>query len=148
MPQVFSKTLPLLIYIPSAAEVTIHLKNQGEEAYRPNDYGQSIVITRHFTKNGASTWKFKNKDGVVVSTKREELTAICQHMNIQVDNPMNILTQGRNLYGTSSFPLKEFLIDSARKFLSSSTPNDKYHVRPLSRSNTFAVTNYFLLSCF
>jgi hypothetical protein len=29
-----------------------------------------------------------------VSTKREELSAICDHMNIQVDNPLNVLTQG------------------------------------------------------
>lgn len=32
-----------------------------------------------------------------MSSKREELSAICDHMNIQVDNPMNILTQGASL---------------------------------------------------
>ncbi|KAL1950788.1 hypothetical protein VTO73DRAFT_5912 [Trametes versicolor] len=93
----------------SVAEVTVVLKNQGEEAYRPKDYGRSIVITRRFTKEGASSYKIKSRDGKVVSTKREELQAICDHMNIQVDNPMNILTQ-----------------DSARQFLSASTPADKY----------------------
>jgi chromosome segregation ATPase len=77
----------------SAAEVTITLKNQGEEAYRPQDYGASIVITRKFTKEGSSTWKIKGQSGKIVSTKREELSAICDHMNIQVDNPMNVLTQ-------------------------------------------------------
>lgn len=30
----------------------------------------------------------------MISTKRDELSKICDHMNIQVDNPMNILTQG------------------------------------------------------
>lgn len=70
------------------------LKNQGEEAYRPKDYGKSIVITRRFTKEGSSSYKIKSKDGRIISTKREELSAICDHMNIQVDNPMNILTQG------------------------------------------------------
>ena len=30
----------------------------------------------------------------MISTKKEELAAICDHMNIQVDNPMNVLTQG------------------------------------------------------
>ncbi|RPD77418.1 P-loop containing nucleoside triphosphate hydrolase protein [Lentinus tigrinus ALCF2SS1-7] len=93
----------------SVAEVTVVLKNQGEEAYRPKEYGKSIVITRRFTKDGASSYKIKNKDGKVISTKREELQAICDHMNIQVDNPMNILTQ-----------------DSARQFLSASSPSDKY----------------------
>lgn len=80
----------------SAAEVSIHLKNQGEEAYKHDLYGDSIVITRRFTKEGASSYKIKSKDGKLVSTKREDLSAICDHMNIQVDNPMNVLTQGRS----------------------------------------------------
>ncbi|EPQ51080.1 P-loop containing nucleoside triphosphate hydrolase protein [Gloeophyllum trabeum ATCC 11539] len=91
------------------SEVSISLKNQGEEAYKPELYGKSIVITRRFTKEGSSSYKIKSKDGRVVSTKREELAAICDHMNIQVDNPMNVLTQ-----------------DSARQFLSASHPADKY----------------------
>ncbi|KAF8727723.1 hypothetical protein AX14_007074 [Amanita brunnescens Koide BX004] len=93
----------------SVAEVTVTIKNQGEEAYKPDEYGKSIVITRRFTKDGSTSWKIKNKDGKVISTKREELSAICDHMNIQVDNPLNVLTQ-----------------DSARQFLSSSHPSDKY----------------------
>ena len=78
----------------SAAEVTIHLKNQGEEAYKHDLFGDSIVITRRFTKEGASSYKIKSKDGKLISIKREELSAICDHMNIQVDNPMNVPTQG------------------------------------------------------
>ncbi|GJE88371.1 hypothetical protein PsYK624_044540 [Phanerochaete sordida] len=93
----------------SASEVTVMLKNQGEDAYKHDVYGDTIVITRRFTKEGSSSYKIKSKDGKVVSTKRDELSAICDHMNIQVDNPMNILTQ-----------------DSARQFLSASQPGDKY----------------------
>lgn len=78
------------------SEITISLKNQGEEAYKPKEYGKSIVITRKFTKDGSSSWKIKSKDGKVVSTKRDELSAICDHMNIQVDNPMNVLSQGEH----------------------------------------------------
>ncbi|KAG0704264.1 P-loop containing nucleoside triphosphate hydrolase protein [Suillus ampliporus] len=91
------------------SEITISLKNQGEEAYKPKEYGKSIIITRKFTKDGSSSWKIKSKDGKVVSTKRDELSAICDHMNIQVDNPMNVLSQ-----------------DAARQFLSASHPSDKY----------------------
>ncbi|KAG1822914.1 P-loop containing nucleoside triphosphate hydrolase protein [Suillus subaureus] len=91
------------------SEITISLKNQGEEAYKPKEYGKSIVVTRKFTKDGSSSWKIKSKDGKVVSTKRDELSAICDHMNIQVDNPMNVLSQ-----------------DAARQFLSASHPSDKY----------------------
>ncbi|KAF4606632.1 Structural maintenance of chromosomes protein 6 [Pleurotus pulmonarius] len=93
----------------SQSEVTITIKNQGEEAYKPQEYGKSIIITRRFSKEGSSTWKIKSKDGRTISTKKEELAAICDHMNIQVDNPMNVLTQ-----------------DAARQFLSASHPNDKY----------------------
>jgi chromosome segregation ATPase len=92
---IFSRVLFLSNTFGSVSEVTLTLKNRGEEAYKPKEYGQSITITRRFTKDGSSTWKIKGKDGRVVSTKREELAAICDHMNIQVDNPMNVLTQGR-----------------------------------------------------
>lgn len=77
----------------SSAEVIVTIKNQGEDAYRYKDYGDSIVISRRFNKAGNSSYKIQSKDGRVISTKREELSNICDHMNIQVDNPMNILTQ-------------------------------------------------------
>ncbi len=79
----------------SAAEVSIQLKNKGDEAYRHKEFGDSIIITRKFTMEGSSSWKIKSKDGKIVSTKRDELSKICDHMNIQVDNPMTVLTQGR-----------------------------------------------------
>lgn len=94
--------LGFLCFIPqtplrSKAEVTIVLKNQGEEAYKPKEYGKSIVIRRSFTRDGSSSWKIMSKDGTLISSKRDELAAICDHMNIQVDNPMNVLTQGITL---------------------------------------------------
>ncbi|KAF9777990.1 P-loop containing nucleoside triphosphate hydrolase protein [Thelephora terrestris] len=92
-----------------ASEVTITLKNRGDEAFKHDLYGDSIVITRKFDFKGSSTYKIKSKDGVLISNKKEELSAICDHMNIQVDNPMNVLTQ-----------------DSARQFLSASHPSEKY----------------------
>ena len=86
----------------SASEVTIVLKNQGDEAYRHDVYGDSIIITRRFTKDGSSSYQIKSKAGNKVSTKREELSAICDHMNIQVDNPMNVLTQGTPFFSALS----------------------------------------------
>ncbi|KAG5721478.1 Structural maintenance of chromosomes protein 6 [Termitomyces sp. T112] len=94
----------------AASEVTIYLKNQGEEAYKPEEYGKSIIVTRRFTKDGNSTWKIRGANSPhIISAKKEELAAICDHMNIQVDNPLNVLTQ-----------------DAARQFLSASAPGDKY----------------------
>lgn len=49
--------------------------------------------------------------GKIVSTKRDDLNKILDHMNIQVDNPMNVLTQ-----------------DNARSFIASTDEKVKYQV--------------------
>ncbi|KIJ26662.1 hypothetical protein M422DRAFT_55402 [Sphaerobolus stellatus SS14] len=83
--------------------------NQGEEAYKHELYGDRIIITRRFTVDGASSYKIKTSDLRVVSTRRDELTAICDSMSIQIDNPLTILNQ-----------------DSSRQLLVKATPNDHY----------------------
>lgn len=117
----------------SKAEVTIVLKNQGEETYKPKEYGKSIVIRRAFTRDGSSSWRIMSKDGALISTKRDELAAICDHMNIQVDNPMNVLTQGKILAIRDVVGYSSVFIDAARQFLNASHPSDKYKVRVISR---------------
>ncbi|KAF8305164.1 P-loop containing nucleoside triphosphate hydrolase protein [Clavulina sp. PMI_390] len=100
----------------TAGEVTIRLKNEGAEAIDPHIYGKSIIITRHFNVSGASGFKIKSSltpnkhgEGKLVSTSRTELARITDAMNIQVDNPLNVLTQ-----------------DLSRKFISSSSAQEKY----------------------
>ncbi|KAF9173455.1 Structural maintenance of chromosomes protein 6 [Mortierella sp. AD010] len=93
----------------SQAEVKLQLRNRGPDAYKPEIYGESVIIERRISKDGASTYKIKSSKGKTISTKREELSAMCDHMNIQIDNPMNVLTQ-----------------DTARQFLQSSTAEEKY----------------------
>ncbi|KAG9122629.1 Structural maintenance of chromosomes protein 6, partial [Ceratobasidium sp. 392] len=96
----------------NAAEVIIILKNQGIDAYRPDVYGSSIKITRRFTDKGSSSYTIKgakDKFKKTISTKKEELTNITDHMNLQVDNPVVVLTQ-----------------DTSRQFLASSKAKDKY----------------------
>ncbi|PWN49183.1 P-loop containing nucleoside triphosphate hydrolase protein [Violaceomyces palustris] len=93
----------------SAAEIVVQLKNEGVEAYKPEVYGTKILIERRINADGGGSWKIKNDQGKTVSTTRAELDAICDHNNIQVDNPMNILTQ-----------------DAARQFLSGSKPAETY----------------------
>ncbi|KAF8940184.1 P-loop containing nucleoside triphosphate hydrolase protein [Dissophora ornata] len=90
-------------------EVKLQLRNRGPDAYKPDIYGESIIIERRISKDGTSGYKIKSSKGKTISTKREELSAMCDHMNIQVDNPMNVLSQ-----------------DTARQFLQSSTGEDKY----------------------
>jgi chromosome segregation ATPase len=95
--------------INSAANITIHLTNGGQTPYKPDLYPDIIVIERRLNKEGPSPYKIKNSSGRIVSTKKEELVAILDHMNLLVNNPLTMLTQ-----------------DMARKFLSDSTSEDKY----------------------
>ncbi|KAF2849389.1 dna repair protein-like protein rad18 [Plenodomus tracheiphilus IPT5] len=89
--------------------VTVRIKNQGPLAYKPSQYGKSIVVERHFNRTGASGFKLKDQNGKIVSTRKAELEDILDAFSMQIDNPMNVLTQ-----------------DMARQFLNHSTPKDKY----------------------
>ncbi|KAI5248805.1 DNA repair protein [Aureobasidium subglaciale] len=91
-----------------SAYVAVKIKNQGDMSYYPNDYGKSIIVERHFTQTG-SGFKIKNAEGKTMSTKRAELENIVDFFALQLDNPMNVLSQ-----------------DKAREFLSGSSPYDKY----------------------
>ncbi|CAN7939185.1 unnamed protein product, partial [Ixodes hexagonus] len=92
-----------------AAEVTIRLKNYGRDAYKPEEYGNSIIIHRRLTAEGSSTYKLKSETGTVISTKRDELLHILDQFNIQIENPVMILNQ-----------------ETSRNFLQSKSAKDKY----------------------
>ncbi|PYH95203.1 DNA repair protein Rad18 [Aspergillus ellipticus CBS 707.79] len=91
------------------ATIVVRIKNQGDGAYMPDDYGKSIIIERHFSKHGTSGFKIKSEAGRIVSTKKVELDSIIDYFTLQFDNPMNVLSQ-----------------DMARQFLSTSSPSEKY----------------------
>lgn len=99
----------LTILLCRNASIIVRIKNQGEGSYMPDDYGKSIIVERHFSKNGTSGFKIKAANGRIVSTKKSELDSITDYFNLQIDNPMNVLSQ-----------------DMARQFLSSSSAADKY----------------------
>lgn len=87
----------------------VRIKNQGTDAYRPNDFGDSIIVERHFSRSGTSGFRIKDHKGKIISTKKGDLDAISDYFALQIDNPMNVLSQ-----------------DMARQFISSSSPADKY----------------------
>ncbi|KAJ1814224.1 Structural maintenance of chromosomes protein 6, partial [Coemansia sp. RSA 2599] len=95
----------------STAIVRIRLRNRGSEAYCPETYGQTIVIERQLSSSGsASSYKITNGDTrAVVSRKKEDVVNITDHMGIQVDNPINMLSQ-----------------DAAREFLATTNPGSMY----------------------
>ncbi|KAJ2999294.1 Structural maintenance of chromosomes protein 6 [Globomyces sp. JEL0801] len=93
-------------------EVIVKIRNKGPDAYKPDVYGDTITVVRTIVRTGLGTsgYKIKGQSGRIISTKHEDLQAICDHLQIEVANPMAILTQ-----------------DNARGFLSNSTPKDKYN---------------------
>ncbi|KHE78648.1 P-loop containing nucleoside triphosphate hydrolase protein [Neurospora crassa] len=91
------------------AVLIVKIKNQGQDAYRHELYGDSIIVERHFSKSGSSSFKVKTATGQIVSTKKQEVEEIVEYYALQVDNPLNVLSQ-----------------DNARQFLNSSTKQQKY----------------------
>jgi chromosome segregation ATPase len=91
-----------------SATLIVKLKNRGY-GFQQETYGESIIVERHFSKAGSSGFKLKNVNGRVISTKKADLEEICDYFALQIDNPMNVLTQ-----------------DMSRQFLNNSSPAEKY----------------------
>ena len=91
------------------AVLAVKIKNQGQDAYKPDIFGESVIVERHFSKTGSSGFKIKTALGQTYSIKKQEVDEIVEYYALQVDNPLNILSQ-----------------DNARQFLNSSTKNQKY----------------------
>ncbi|KAK4497238.1 hypothetical protein PRZ48_011688 [Zasmidium cellare] len=91
------------------ATLGVKIKNQGENAYKPDLYGDSITVERHFSRSGTSGFKIKNDQNKIVTHRRADLDDILDYFSLQLDNPINVLTQ-----------------DMARSFLSNSSAADKY----------------------
>lgn len=93
----------------NSADISITLRNRGDDAFKASVYGNSILIQQHISIDGSRSYKLKSATGSVVSTKKEELIAILDHFNIQVDNPVSVLTQ-----------------EMSKQFLQSKNEGDKY----------------------
>ncbi|KAM8846096.1 structural maintenance of chromosomes protein 6 isoform 1-T1 [Synchiropus picturatus] len=77
----------------SSADVSVTLRNQGSDAYKPELYGSSIVVDLRITREGSRMYKLRSKSGQVISTKKEELVSMLDSFNIQVNNPVTVLNQ-------------------------------------------------------
>ncbi|RAL61956.1 hypothetical protein DID88_002445 [Monilinia fructigena] len=65
----------------------VKLKNQGPDAYRPEVYGKSIIVERHFSRSGSgSSYKLKNASGNIVSTKKGDMDDIVEYFQLQLKN--------------------------------------------------------------
>ena len=94
---------------PRSSTLSVKIKNQGDSPYQQEVYGDAIIVERHFSRSGGSSFKLKSSTGRLISIRKGDLEEICDYFALQIDNPMNVLTQ-----------------DMARQFLNGSTPHDKY----------------------
>ncbi|NWV57009.1 SMC6 protein, partial [Daphoenositta chrysoptera] len=93
----------------TSADISITLRNQGRDAFKPELYGTSITVNQRINQDGSRTYKMKSKSGNLISSKKEELMGILDHFNIQVDNPVSVLTQ-----------------EMSKQFLQTKNEGDKY----------------------
>lgn len=93
----------------TSATIEIQLCNDGPMSYRPQVYGNTITIIRNLSASGGGSYRVKAENGAIIATQAKEVLNITSYLNIQVDNPVCVLTQ-----------------DTARNFLSSSDPKKKF----------------------
>ncbi|KAH9678469.1 Structural maintenance of chromosomes protein 6B [Citrus sinensis] len=92
----------------SYAMVEVELKNRGEDAFKPEIFGDSIIIGRRITES-TSTTVLKDHQGKRVASRKQELLELIDHFNIDVENPCVIMSQ-----------------DKSREFLHSGNDKDKF----------------------
>ncbi|KAF5191059.1 Structural maintenance of chromosomes protein, partial [Thalictrum thalictroides] len=92
----------------SHAIVQVEIKNQGQDAFKPEVYGDVIIIERRISESTSST-VLKDHQGRKVASRREELQELVEHFNIDVENPCVIMSQ-----------------DKSREFLHSGNDKEKF----------------------
>jgi chromosome segregation ATPase len=88
--------------------VTVEIRNEGGDAFKPAVYGKVITIERRLTQSGQG-FNMKDERGRSVAHKREDLQELLDHFNIEVENPCVIMSQ-----------------DKSREFLHSGSGKDKF----------------------
>ncbi|XVF11208.1 hypothetical protein REPUB_Repub08aG0006200 [Reevesia pubescens] len=92
----------------SYAIVQVEIKNEGVDAFKPDIFGDTIVIERRISDSTSSTL-MKDRQGRKVASRREDLRELVEHFNIDVENPCVIMSQ-----------------DKSREFLHSGNDKDKF----------------------
>ena len=95
------------------AVIQITLRNEGDDAYKPEVYGKAITFKRTITDRGASAVSLLGENSHTKKKQRqarEEGKRILRGFNISVDNPIVILQQ-----------------DQAKELLQMESPEKLYH---------------------
>ena len=52
-----------VVVLSSYAQVSIKLRNRGQDAYKPKEYGETITVERRISSDGSGSYKLKSHDG-------------------------------------------------------------------------------------
>ncbi|KAJ1288974.1 hypothetical protein BS78_02G129900 [Paspalum vaginatum] len=92
----------------SYAAIIVDINNHGDDAFKPELYGNTIILERRITESTSST-VLKDQRGRKVANRKDDLNEIIEHFNIEVENPCVIMSQ-----------------DKSREFLHSGNDKDKF----------------------
>ncbi|XP_020572528.1 structural maintenance of chromosomes protein 6A-like isoform X2 [Phalaenopsis equestris] len=92
----------------SYAAIFVEIKNEGEDAFKPETYGNIIIIERRITELTSSI-ALKDHQGRKIAQRAKELDELIDHFNIDVENPCVVMSQ-----------------DKSREFLHSGNDKDKF----------------------
>ncbi|PSR85483.1 RecF/RecN/SMC N terminal domain-containing protein [Coniella lustricola] len=91
------------------ARLIVKIKNEGDDAYQRELYGDFIQVERRFNRSGTSSFRILSAGGKIITKKKQDVDDIVEYYCLQVDNPLNVLSQ-----------------DNARQFLNQATAKQKY----------------------
>lgn len=67
--------------------------NEGFDSYEPEIYGKRVIITRHITASGSSSYTVRNERNEKVGATKTDVAKMLLYLNIQVENPVSVLNQ-------------------------------------------------------
>jgi chromosome segregation ATPase len=100
----------LIMHGKNVARAIVTLKNEGPEAYLPEEFGPKIIIERVLKTDRPHSLTIKNYAGKTISTTKKTIESILEYFGITIANPMTILTQ-----------------TEAKTFLAHSSDKDKFN---------------------
>jgi chromosome segregation ATPase len=79
---------------PTKAVIQVALLNGGDDAYKSDIYGDTIIVERTISlAGGFNGYKLLNHKGVEKSRIKKDLDEMLDMLNIQVENPISVLDQ-------------------------------------------------------
>lgn len=67
--------------------------NEGYDSYEPKVYGKKIIVIRHITASGSSSYTVRNEHNKTITATKSDLAKMLLYLNIQVENPVSVLNQ-------------------------------------------------------